>query len=201
MSPTFIKQFQDARQKLALAYPLVRHREIAIDGGAHIGAWSLLLAQCFHRVYAFEPFPPSFTLLCKYLKKEPRVVPLLYALGDECCQGTMVFDGKHTPHFEKGSVGESISVTLDSMAFTHVGLIKMDLEGNEYNALLGAEQLIRREQPVMILEVATKPLPSHQYGRSPEAPLSLLKSWGATQVAYVAPDYIYHFVNKEQEAA
>jgi len=58
-----------------------------------------------------------------------------------------------------GSKGEMVSVTtLDTFAKEHsisrVDLIKMDIEGAEFEALLGAQHVINAYRPVIVLEAA-----------------------------------------------
>ena len=42
--------------------------------------------------------------------------------------------------------------TLDSYQLENVGLIKIDIEGNELNAILGADDTIARCKPFMMFE-------------------------------------------------
>lgn len=45
-----------------------------------------------------------------------------------------------------------LAITLDSCGFEHADLIKIDVEGMEMNVLRGAAELIRRAEPVMLIE-------------------------------------------------
>jgi len=45
-------------------------------------------------------------------------------------------------------------IALDSLALTDIDLIELDLEGYEYDALLGAKETIERNKPVLIIENA-----------------------------------------------
>jgi predicted O-methyltransferase YrrM len=49
----------------ALVRRLVRKEDIAVDLGANIGYYTLMIASCARKVYAFEPEPESFALLSK----------------------------------------------------------------------------------------------------------------------------------------
>ena len=46
--------------------------------------------------------------------------------------------------------------TLDDYSFTNVALIKIDVEGHEFDVLKGAELTIAREKPVMIIEIEAR---------------------------------------------
>ncbi len=47
---------------------------------------------------------------------------------------------------------ETRLLTLDSLSLKRVDLIKIDIEGMEIEALLGAEQLLRQHKPILIIE-------------------------------------------------
>jgi FkbM family methyltransferase len=62
-------------------------------------------------------------------------------------------------------------VTIDSLDLADVRFIKMDIEGHEAAALRGAEHTIRRDSPMLLLELETR----HQ---RIEDVTGLLASWG-----------------------
>lgn len=47
------------------------------------------------------------------------------------------------------------STTLDNLLRNeaHIGVIKLDVENHEYNALMGAKSIISRDKPVIIIEL------------------------------------------------
>jgi FkbM family methyltransferase len=47
-------------------------------------------------------------------------------------------------------------VTIDSLGLADVRFIKMDIEGHEAAALRGAERTIRRDSPLLLLELETR---------------------------------------------
>jgi hypothetical protein len=62
-------------------------------------------------------------------------------------------------------------VTVDSLELTDVKFMKLDVEGHEVPALLGAEKTIRRDRPTLIIELEARFQPI-----SPV--LDLLAGWG-----------------------
>jgi hypothetical protein len=78
---------------------------------------------------------------------------------------------------------------LDSLNLDRFDYVKIDCEGYEYNILLGAEQTIKRFQPVVVVEQKlhkdTGRTEQNQYQAA-----ELLKSWGAQQLARVNHDVI-----------
>ena len=58
--------------------------------------------------------------------------------------------------------------TIDSLGYTDVDFIKLDVEGHEYKCVVGAEQTIRKYNPVIIVE----------QNRNDFTASELLKQWG-----------------------
>lgn len=59
------------------------HPKVIFDIGANIGAASLLFANSYPNamIYAFEPEPENFKILCENVKAYPNVKPFNFALG------------------------------------------------------------------------------------------------------------------------
>mgnify|MGYP001167338277 FL=1 len=146
--------------------------DVALDIGAHVGIWSMRLAEKFKRVYAFEPVPKHIECWKQNMLKftnehsEWRNISTLntVALGHENGTATMIvpntansgratfveklFNNKHD--FPKLEVETR---TLDSYEFEQVDFIKMDVESFELKVLQGAENTIRKHKPIMYIEV------------------------------------------------
>ena len=104
------------------------------------------------RVHAFEPDARSCGLLREKYSDCPQVVLYPYALWDEEAQ--LMFSGNQaTPSASRLETGADAqgdvirAMPLDAVLTESPTLIKMDIEGAEYNALLGAEQMIREHHP------------------------------------------------------
>lgn len=128
-----------------LAIPYIRDWGVAIDGGANIGAWTRRLARKFSLVYAVEPNPDTFEALRENVGDLGNVRLVHAALGKS--SGSVHLDG-----FGFGchvGDGEGIPmITIDSLS-TVPGFIKLDIEGYEYNALMGAPQALGNKPVVM----------------------------------------------------
>lgn len=48
------------------------------------------------------------------------------------------------------------SVTVDSLGLSGVGFVKMDVDGGERAALLGAAELLRKDRPALLIELESK---------------------------------------------
>ena len=147
--------------------------DVALDIGAHVGIWSMRLAEKFKRVYAFEPVPKHIECWKQNMLKftsehsEWENVSILntVALGHENGTNTMIvpnttntgratfveklFINKH--NFPKIQVETK---TLDSYEFDQVDFIKMDVESFELKVLQGAENTIRKHKPSMYIEMS-----------------------------------------------
>lgn len=156
---------------------LVKNRGHAVDVGAQVGLWTRVLALEFQCVTAFEPVPEFAACLTINCAAAGNVRIHDFALGPEdvCC--LMEKDeGIATAHV--GDAGVAVHMhTLDDLVMRPIDFLKIDAEGYETAILQGAEQTIRRDSPVIILEQKRKRLA--RYGFKPEAGVDLLRSWGA----------------------
>lgn len=138
-----------------------------IDVGANIGHYTKKLSDLVGstgRVFAVEPVVHTFELLASNVARfKNRNVTLLNVAASN---GTAVVR-MAMPHMNTGldnyyqakisedsSAGiSSIAMGLDSLAIQHrVKLIKLDVEGHEFQALQGLANLLARDKPILIVE-------------------------------------------------
>lgn len=156
--------------------------KVIFDVGAFIGSSSLVfsrLAGSKGRVIAFEPNPYNLTRLNKIIQKNPKygknvsVFPLALSdsnkninmiLSEEIDNGyssTSRLEGSHStindadlPDGFKEFVVEA--KTLDTFVSENdifPDILKVDIEGAEYEFLLGAVETIRKVHPVFYIEL------------------------------------------------
>lgn len=170
---------------------------VAIDGGANVGNWSAELAKFFRLVYAFEPVGFVFTELsrranefgCTSLKQ--GILPIQCALFDRECFVKMVSPPKRhaSTAFYVSPVEQAeqwpasprdppdvLAITIDRLNLQQCGLIKLDLEGAELRALVGARETLKRCRPVLIVEYVPRQLA--RYGDTPQGFDLYLESMG-----------------------
>lgn len=144
-----------------------------VDAGAHLGVFTLLMAELVGpsgAVHAFEPLPTSMELTRRSLEANsllPRVSLVQAALGDRDEGSLRLYFGLDSP--SEASIhphevrGESIEVprmSLDGYAarvnLQHVDVIKMDIEGAEEMALRGAHGILASPGVKVLVEIHGK---------------------------------------------
>lgn len=172
----------------------------AVDGGAHIGTWSVALAARFRRVVSFEPAPDTFACLKQNTEVFANIAYYPSALGEKAGRGRIVDDvtrpGNTGSRYleiipdDGARSGEHIEVLpLDYLHLQDLDFLKLDVEGHELQALKGAAATIARCRPVVLIEV--KKLRPHV---NPEMAAHWLSGLGCSEVARVGKDRIYAFV-------
>ena len=136
---------------------------IVLDIGANIGAHTLALAMLVTRsgaVYAFEPTDFAFEklVLNVSLNDVPQVRTIQAALSDHNAEGQEIAyrSSWRTSGGRNDRTTRVDFVRLDDWCARHgvagVGLIKIDIDGNEFAALAGGQQLLERSRPVIVME-------------------------------------------------
>lgn len=153
--------FQIERLDKALSY--CGKFRMAVDGGAHIGTWAINMAKCFDRVVAFEPAVDSFECMVRNLADRgiKNVEPVNAALGQRVGLCAVVDHpariGNTGSRVISNDTGIVPVVTIDGAGYEAVDFIKLDLEGSELLALVGATKTIRKCKPVLMVECREHP--------------------------------------------
>jgi len=120
----------------------IRHSDIVIDAGAHVGFFTVPAALKAKEVIAVEPAPDSFKVLAKNIKLNGlnNVILINKALSDYEGIGYMSGKGLSATLSRAGTLMvkvTTIDALLKSLRIDHVDVIKMDIEGSEVRALKG----------------------------------------------------------------
>jgi FkbM family methyltransferase len=139
----------------------LRPGDTVVDLGAHVGMVSMFLAKAHPdiRVIAYEPVPPVFGLLQRNLRRnrvanvtavnmavtgDGRTLDMVSHLASNSGGGTASFANLDRGDHQRWSVP---STTLDAIFSDHgierCPLLKIDVEGGEYEVLLTARSLDR----------------------------------------------------------
>jgi FkbM family methyltransferase len=166
---------------------LVRPGDTALDIGAHIGFYTLLLARLVGptgRVLSFEPDPVNFALLQQNVVLNGYTNVGLYnvALSNRAGTATLHLCGDNAGDHRIWQAPETrpsvqvSTVVLDQFleaAQPRIHFIKMDIQGAEAAALDGMKAMLRR-QPQVNLITEFWPFGMRGFGASAERFLQLL---------------------------
>lgn len=157
----------------------VQMDDYVVDIGANIGYFTCILAELVGprgRVFAFEPCPRNYRLLCQNIYQngfEDRVTvencAVSYIDGWMTMFLSPISSGMHTleasmlkrPTYQTQSTLSVKAVRLDSYFQDRIGLIdftKIDVEGHEMNVLKGAKHFLEWNcHQVLMVEYAASP--------------------------------------------
>ncbi len=155
-----------------IAQKLIKPGDVIYDVGANIGYISLLCASLVGpqgRVFAFEALPANIERLTANVEinhLSSRIAIIHAAVTNH--NGPVTFYTHHSGAMGKadGSAGRDEdyagSITVGGITLDHYvrkdkilypHLIKMDIEGGEGNALLGAQDILINAKPVLLVEL------------------------------------------------
>ncbi len=152
---------RDDREQLEYLRRFVADK-VVCDVGANIGNHTLAFADVASRVIALEPNPLIYELLKLNCRDRPNITPLRLAASDRAgtaraaAPPTNYGESRITDTPQEGELSLTFDlVRLDDvpeLAAERVGLIKIDVEGHEANVLRGAQRLLRRDHPLVVIE-------------------------------------------------
>lgn len=185
----------------------VQEGATVIDIGANEGLWSIALSRKVGdtgKVIAFEPVEDTFTILSRNLKKHPNVAVHKVGLSAEAGtaeiwrdpitpappSATIQSTAKHIDS-PSGLVAETIEInTLDELflsAEEDISFMKIDVEGHEEMVIKGGMEMLKRNSPVIFMEILREYWKEGGIGKSGAA--SLLAQLGY-EIAQVTPSGI-----------
>lgn len=163
----------------------------AVDGGAFIGEWTAVMAARFETVHTFEPFPRSCAAI--HARRLQNVMVHEAALLDQAARVDLRMPPKRSTaesrYVMPNDEGAAQAVALDDLALMACGLIKLDVEGGEYMALLGARKTIERCKPVLIVEMNKRA--KSNYGLTGAEVPQFMESIGYKLAFARDPDMVY----------
>ena len=143
--------------------PQLKHRSIFLDIGANVGNHTAALGPFFEEVMAFEPNPRTAKILeaNAMLFSNVSVCPFGLSDKEECVQtsyqdhnvgAASVTSGnkyKNKVEFHLKVLDEQLSTEQMSA----VSLIKLDVEGHEYEALRGMLRTLKESSAIVLFEI------------------------------------------------
>jgi FkbM family methyltransferase len=180
-------------KKFILAWEnLIGEDAIVLDIGANLGYYSLVAANKAKKgmVYAFEPSPHNRKSLKENLElnQVKNITILPWAVSNESGETKFYQSGQDNSGMSalvkpENFSGQSLKVHaisldewLEITPLKKIDLIKMDIEGAEFRALLGMKQLLQKYQPILFIEIDAQLL--RRFDTSPSAIHSRLNTYG-----------------------
>ncbi len=169
---------------------MIRKGDVVIDLGAHIGYYTLLFANLVGktgRVIAFEPEPTNYELLEKNLKINgyKNVVLVNKAVSSKTGKNTLHLDEINTTgHTLFNTKEDQTSIEIDSISLDDyfkdyggkINFVKMDIEGEEPEAIKGMCSILRRRNGIKIM-TEFNPWLLEKNGKNPEEYIQLLEKF------------------------
>ena len=163
----FLNEYEEKEIKFVESY--LTKGDIFIDIGANIGLFSLVASNQVGGagvVYAFEPINNNYNKLTNHIRINDmnNIIAEKLAVSDN--QNILKFyinehekdSGMATNYSDKYTSTENVSSTSLDLYFTNkelgrVRLIKIDIEGGEYSALIGMQEILKTHKPVLLIEI------------------------------------------------
>ena len=136
--------------------------KVVIDGGANVGMFSLFCARKGARVYAFEPVSTTYENLLENIRLnrlEKRIYPIKKALGRDKGKAYIEYNesidtcASFVQKSELNDKKELVLITSLDRVVEDLGVsvdfIKLDIEGFEKEALIGAAKTMKKYKPVL----------------------------------------------------
>lgn len=138
----------------APSFPTLNNQEVLLDCGAHFGqtidAFFEKINGKYKNIYAFEPDCQNLKIVREKYNDE-RIVFFEQALSD--FEGCVQFQdglGYASKIDKKGN--KKVKVTkIDLLKDISPTIIKLHIEGNELKALYGAQETIKKNQPIIMV--------------------------------------------------
>ena len=147
--------------------------EVFVDGGSFDGETALAFRNCcpnYEAIYVFEPSRASMQIARQKLSTLPRCHFIQKGLFD--CHTRRRFDSSAGSASRLSDIGgsEIVLTTLDKAVRARVSFVKLDVEGAECAALLGAKRHIVQDHPKLAVCVYHQ---QSDFWRVPEIVLNL----------------------------
>lgn len=141
-------------------FPRLPTKSVCLDVGANIGNHAVAFSKTFGTVVAFEPNPIVFSLL-QANSIGLNIKPINSGLSSK--SGKLLFEqefdnlgaSKIVDLASPSSIEILVATLDDELAENEIqaaSFIKIDVEGHEYEVLLGAKELLKTAKPVLAIE-------------------------------------------------
>jgi len=158
----------DSSTQIDEILPLIPNKRVAIQAGGNGGIWPIKLAKSFDNVITFEPGATMFECLTKNIELHAVTNITAYHAALSDTSGTLSINVHNPENLGASWIVERIihdinhdevnaetvtAMRLDDLSLEHCDLIQLDAEGYEMFILQGANELINKFKPAIMLEI------------------------------------------------
>lgn len=122
-----------------------------LDGGGYVGDTAEEVIKNypdFKKIWLIEPIPENLRIAKRVLNYYENIEFIPYGLGEK--QETLYFNEEKSFSTVYGNGTQSVEInTIDNIVIESVDYIKLDIEGAEQDALLGAKETILNYHPTL----------------------------------------------------
>jgi len=154
------------RNELAMLLSFIRPGDTVVDVGAHIGSFAIPMARKGAAVFAFEPLPLLHSLLRRNISLndlEHSITSYEAVVGNNDdpyrAAGIEVEDTGKTKYIPGDDIaGVILDEWWDERGRPKIDVLKVDVEGMDYEVLDGARRLVSASRPLVYVEIHRKRL-------------------------------------------
>ena len=191
----FLEQNYFENRELSQIKKYINTGDVILDIGANIGNHTIyFLMECKAKyVYCFEPTKHTFEILRKNIEinnLSDDVELYNFALGSIETNGHMDINkgDAGANHVILDKDGDVVVKRLDQVVFDKkIDFVKIDVEGFEYDVLIGAEDVLKKYRPIIYIEI---------FDSNYDKVNSVLNKMGYFMVEKFEKDYIYGYKTK-----
>lgn len=142
-------------------FKYVNENSVIYDIGANIGNHSIYFKKYFKakKIYSFEPAPLNSDLLERNIRenKITEIEVFKVALGDKSTKAGLLLNEKNMGECKlvesKDATIEVPVECIDNMNLEFPDFVKIDVEGNELNVLIGMSKILSSASPILWIEI------------------------------------------------
>ncbi len=168
MSKSLILQEHTESNETKFLKKIIKPGHIVLDVGANMGWYSIHFSKWVGqsgKIFAFEPVPEIYEELTSNINLNfcQNIIVFNCALGNQnesVLFNVSDFEGGSGASSENLKFGKEIKVSkrklddvMNEQNLDNIDFLKIDIEGGELNMLKGAEKLIEKYKPKLLLEI------------------------------------------------
>lgn len=222
------KQWNEEIINVIKKYTLEKNLSHFLNIGSHIGSVCLPISLCIKKVTAIEAYPDIYIHLCEniYINNLTNVNAMNIAVGNSEEDVYFISTEKICPienknrvlnntggmhFFTENDIKNNIRSAnlsdkkiknkinkLDNLQIDDFDIMLVDIEGLEYEFLLGAEQSIKKNKPIIIIEIwNNNKRKLENITQTQEEVINYIKSLKYTLIKTIDDDFIFEPLHNE----